>query len=280
MTLLLGNLKEKYHLLTKQQRKVADYIMQDPTKATFQNAKQIAGAVGVSQATVLRFTKELGFNSFAEFMLSLQHDMLLGYFPMQKLIKRIKQPQLSQGSLSEICKEETDNVFSLITSIGEGLFQKTCELLVGAKSISFIGCRSSFSLVYYAGFTLAEIFDNISYFSSNADDAYEKVNKLGKHDVLFSICFHRYARRTVNLTRFAKTKQATIIAMTDQLPSPLFPLSDVLLLTSSQSPFYSYVSSMVLLDALIQNLVSSNREHIEKTLPNTVKMLLDNDVYF
>ena len=58
--------------LTKLQRKVADYVLSDPIQAAFMTVDQLAHAVDVSTATIVRFSLELGYSGYTEFQGELQ----------------------------------------------------------------------------------------------------------------------------------------------------------------------------------------------------------------
>ena len=59
---------------------------------------------------------------------------------------------------------------------------------------------------------------------------FEQVLNAGKGDVVISVSFPRYSKRTVKATQFVKNQGATTIAITDSKDSPLAEHSDYKLL--------------------------------------------------
>ena len=62
----LDEIKEKYESLSTAQKRIADYIFTYPEEVCFQSLKELSEALGVTEVTVLRFTKKLGVNNFVE----------------------------------------------------------------------------------------------------------------------------------------------------------------------------------------------------------------------
>ena len=53
--------------MTASQLRIAEYVLGTPEDAVFLTAKQLAERVGVSEATVIRFARFLGFSGYQEF---------------------------------------------------------------------------------------------------------------------------------------------------------------------------------------------------------------------
>ena len=52
---------------TSAQRKVADYILKNPTEVPFMTTDQLAVVIGVSVATVMRLAYALGYTGYSHF---------------------------------------------------------------------------------------------------------------------------------------------------------------------------------------------------------------------
>jgi DNA-binding MurR/RpiR family transcriptional regulator len=73
---------EKYETLTKSEKLIADTLMSDPDMMLSKNAWEIAEFAGTSQATVVRFSRKIGFPGFSEMKVGLakylHNDHVLG----------------------------------------------------------------------------------------------------------------------------------------------------------------------------------------------------------
>lgn len=276
---VFDKLRERYSSLSKQQKAIADFILEKGVQISFMSTVEIAEETGSSPSTVVRFTQFLGYGSFSDFTNELQTLMLKGFTPMTKLKESMESESGESGSLPLTCRYEIENISHILEIQQEKAFDEAAELMAKARRIYLTGARSAFSLVHYGGFLMRELVKNVFYFPSGLESVYENLEDISPDDVLISICFHRYARNTVNLTRFASEKGAKIIALTDGISSPLRPLSDVVLAAPNNAPFYSYVPAMAIIDGLIWAFAKKKKEEISGTVEKRLKMLLDNGVF-
>ena len=65
-------IRDRHSGLNDTNKKIADFILQNPEMATFSSLVEISKNVGVSDATLVRFARELGYNGFKE----LREDLL------------------------------------------------------------------------------------------------------------------------------------------------------------------------------------------------------------
>ena len=54
-------IREKYNQIFMAERKVADFVLENPERAVNANVSELANLSGVSDATVIRFCKRIGF---------------------------------------------------------------------------------------------------------------------------------------------------------------------------------------------------------------------------
>ena len=72
---VISKMKEMQSELTAKEKKISKYILQHLDKIVYMNTYQIADKCKVSQASVVRFAKKLGYSGFPEFKISFGRDM-------------------------------------------------------------------------------------------------------------------------------------------------------------------------------------------------------------
>ena len=60
--------------LTKTQKMIAKYVLDNSADACFMTSTEIAETLGVSESSVIRFSRSLGFNGFMDFQKALRKD--------------------------------------------------------------------------------------------------------------------------------------------------------------------------------------------------------------
>ena len=73
----LIRLRGLYPSLKTALRKVADVILRQPEMAIYASVNEVAAMAAVSEATVMRFCRILGFKGFQDFKIALAREMVI-----------------------------------------------------------------------------------------------------------------------------------------------------------------------------------------------------------
>ena len=71
---VLDQLRESLSDFSRNERHVADYILNNPQEMRSLSGEALAAICGVSRSTVLRLCQKLGYQGYAEFKYALQHE--------------------------------------------------------------------------------------------------------------------------------------------------------------------------------------------------------------
>ena len=67
-------IKSCYPSLSKSERKVADYILQEKGNIIYETLLEISKKIKVGEATILRFVRKIGFSGFQDLKLQIAKD--------------------------------------------------------------------------------------------------------------------------------------------------------------------------------------------------------------
>ena len=272
-------IRERYGSFSKQQKAIADHILEVGLEVAFLSCNQLAQASGTSPATVVRFTQSLGYARYTDFVDELHGLLVEGHRPMSKLSESLSANEGRGVTLENSSAFDIQSVLDLAEFQQEQPLTDSVKLLIEAKRVFVTGARSAYSLAYYAGFLLREMAHNVQYFPSGAEDAFERMETAGREDVLLVVSFRRYARSSYRLARFAAERNVRVIALTDAPTSPLRSYADVVLYGPSTAPFYSYVAPMTVLNALIWGFARAKSDEVATILDQRQQMLLTQKVF-
>ena len=68
---VIGRIYDIYHSLTAGERRVADFILEDPTRLPHMTTLELRAAIGVSEPTIFRFCKAMGYRGLQDFRIQL-----------------------------------------------------------------------------------------------------------------------------------------------------------------------------------------------------------------
>lgn len=263
---LIKLLQNNFNKLTKGQKLIAEYIMENYDKAAFMTAAKLGKTVGVSESTVVRFADTLGYEGYRELQNELQELIKNKLTTVQRISLTDNILNINENSFKKVLKKDMDNISSTIDEIDDASFNKAIERILEAETVYVLGLRSSAFLAGYLGFYFNFIVDNVKVVTSAPSDVFEQLLKANEQDVVIGISYPRYSKRTLEALNYAKEKGCKIIGITDSLVSPAAQIADITLIAGSNMVSFvdSLVAPMSLINALVIGVGMEKKEAITK----------------
>lgn len=271
-------LKESLEMLTKSQKRVADYIISNPTEAAFLTVDQIANRVKTSTATVIRMASAFGYTGYAELQKELQQSLKYHLEPASRL-KLEAVAQNDDNLIQEITKTQLDNIDNLIQTISSKQLYDTVELIENAifsnHEVYICGNRSCYGVASYFSYNLNRMFKCGTLLTSEMFGYYNSLNKMRAGDVVIAISFLRYSQSTLDVEAIAAKAGVKIVAITDSAVSPMVQNADIVYKVECNTKHFhnSTLSTMLLFEWLIGILTERNRKLIQQNLEGQEKIL-------
>ncbi|MDO5039958.1 MurR/RpiR family transcriptional regulator [Clostridium sp.] len=277
---LMRLIQIKFQRLSKGQKLIAEYILNNYDKAAFMTAAKLGISVGVSESTVVRFANELGFSGYPKLQKALQELIKNKLTTVQRL--ELSNEYISDSdSLKGVLKADIENIRATLEKINPDVFEEVVNEIFKANNIYILGLRSSTAVAEFLGFYLNIILQNVRTVRYGISDIFEQMINVKEGDLVIGIGFPRYASKTIAALDFSKNKGAKVVAITDSLISPLAAKADLTLI--AQSNMASFVDSLVaplsLINALIISVGMREKENIADIFGSLEAIWQDYNVY-
>nr|WP_040329218.1 MurR/RpiR family transcriptional regulator [Clostridium ihumii] len=277
---LMRLIQMKFPRLSKGQKLIAEYILKHYDKAAFMTAAKLGNSVGVSESTVVRFANQLGYEGYPELQKALQ-ELIKNKLTTVQRIELSNDFISHNNALKGVLKSDIENIRVTLEKINHTAFDEAVNHIFKAKKIYIIGLRSSTALADFLGFYLNLILDNVKIVSYGMSDIFEQMLNVSEEDCVIGIGFPRYAVRTIEALNFSKSRNATVIAITDSLLSPLATKADYTLVAESNMASFvdSLVAPLSVINALIIAVGLREKEKISQTFSDLESMWKNYQVY-
>lgn len=251
MDAILNTIEEAYSKLSKGHRRIADYIASAYDDAAFLTAAKLGTSVGVSESTVVRFATTLGYAGYPEFQEALQELVRHRLTSVQRIRVASAIPQ--NEVLATVLASDMNNIRTTMELVNKRIFEGVVHALVHARRVYVLGSRSAMALAQFFSYYLDYVCSDVVLLNGAAQDVLERVLRVQKDDVCFGMSFPRYSSRTADVMRYAKSRGATLIALTDESASPVADLADYTLCARSDMASFadSLVAPLSILNAII-----------------------------
>ena len=238
---------------SKGQKRIAAYILENYDKAAFMTASKLGKLVGVSESTVVRFASELGYDGYPSMQRALQ-EMIRSRLTSTQRIQAAGDIFSGQDILGSVLQSDIDKLREVVSQADRKAFDNAVDRIQNARHVYILGARSSTFVAGYLNFYLHLLIENVTLVQTTAaGEIFEQLFRIGPGDVMIAISFPRYSKITMNTVQFARTRGATIVAITDNELSPVYQMSDAALLAPCE--MISFVDSMVAPLSLINALL-------------------------
>lgn len=258
-----------YPNLSPKKRRVADLIIKDYKKIFLMTAREIARECDISEPTIIRFVNDLGFSGYIEFVQYMKGLLHMELTAVERLTKASRQSD-ERNALEKYCQNANQNIENLKSSISPREMRQIAKILHKAERVYVVGYRASAALVYFFGYLLKKIRDEVMLDTNLAWEVRDAIARDGRHSVMFAIAFPRYVRKTIEVVRIAKNSGVKIIALSDTPKSPIIGLADQYVLIDLESVSFidPFAHVMVYLSALVHEITFIDNAKAMKYLAN------------
>ncbi len=280
-------IKLNYSSLSKSEKKVADVVLSTGYEVSRMTLSELAAASEVSDPSVIRFTKAIGFKGYSEF----KEHVLLDW---GKVASAEEQPpkllELS-FSKSDTVRDVPEKIFNTtIKGLQDTMhifdyssYEKAVKVILKADRINILGVGNSGSVALDLVSKLVRIGLNASYF---ADNHLEQLScmSLGKNDVAIAFSHSGSTKDIVDTLGIAKRAGATTISVTNYKASAIVQFSDIELLTGDfETTFYSEtmvsrISMLAIVDMLYMGILLSDYDKFTERL-HKINLLVETKNY-
>jgi len=259
------DIKKRFVRLSKGQRKVAQFVMDNPTTVIANGAAEVGRMANVSESTVIRFCYAMDLSGYVE----LQEE-IRGYIISQDAGANLQSTytvkKLTNSSFSRVMQRDSQNIQETIQLINDQQIQKSSTWMHEADSIYILGTRQAASVANWLSNTLKTLRSNIKQLRLDSDEVLNQINSMGEHTTLIVLSFDQQLMEIQTIVEIAKMKKVKIIAITGTAFSPIREYASTLFVlgTKNQSSLDIVPVLFSFLHALLEEMISQNKEQYEK----------------
>ncbi len=255
-----------YDDMGKSEKKVADWLLSHPGEILPYSITELASLSDSSEATIVRFSKRLGYSGYQELKLSLA----------QEKENRVISPNISSSDscfeiLEKVCNDAYLSLERTKRLLVADSMTAAANVIASARKCVLIGLGSSASVASDAANKFLRAGCN-TYAYGDTHMQTIAISQLGEGDAVIGISQSGSSKDIVDGLRLAKSHGVTTISVTGNERSPIIRQSDIALVTDTEEVRHStlalnsHVSRLMVLDALCYYIVYRNEERIAGSL--------------
>lgn len=260
-------IKEKYDEFTNAEKQIADVILSDPGGVIESSISDLSKKAGVkSEASVVKFYKKLGLNSFQQFKVLLVQS--ISRAPLEIVYEDVSTEDDTRTITEKIFKATVRAILDTLNSIDVESIKKAVEMFREARRIIFIGFAASAAVAFDAFHKFTRIGKNCL-FSNDEHIIATILATASPGDLLVAVSHTGETISVVNFARKAREMRIPVVAITGNKKSSLAKYSDVVLVTNTKETkirtdaMTSRIVQLVILDTIYTLLAARDPKAIE-----------------
>jgi RpiR family transcriptional regulator, carbohydrate utilization regulator len=249
-------------------KKVAELILRQPEMAIYASVNEVAAAATVSEATVMRFCRTLGFKGFQDFKIALAREMVA---PVESLPEEVSEGDSPPTVVRKVFQANAAALHDTLEILDLAAMEQTARLLLSAHKIMLIGVGGSASIVTYAESKFFRLGLSV-HGCTDARLMLMAAALLTPEDLVITVSHTGATREVLDAVSLAREAGAKVISLTNNSLAPLAQVSDLVLVTAArdlrQEGMTSRLCQVSIIDSLFTLMLlapGKGRENLAKT---------------
>ncbi|MGO8958731.1 MAG: MurR/RpiR family transcriptional regulator [Streptosporangiaceae bacterium] len=265
--------------MTPKRRRLARLFLDEPFSVAFLSAEEVGRRAGADPATVVRFSRTLGYDGFADLKRVLQARVPQFMTATEKLRLAVDEDVSPSTGLRRVFLQDIANIEATARMNSEEDLLAAVRLISKARATVVLAAGVSSSVAR----TLTHLLRLMGYPVIHADTgvaAAAEIARLDGADALVAISLWRYVKSTQKLFNQAKLRGVPTLSISDSRAAPIAQDADVALTAATETAelSHSLVGLMSLVNGIATALALENPKATLERLAAVDQIYRDADV--
>lgn len=241
------------------------YLLENYDSIGFTSVNELSKIIGVSNASLVRFTQHLGFKGYKEFKETVQEEVKtkLNTDPSVALNELDVLP--AQKQLLKLSENEIRNLTKTLEEINIDMLALMVQKVFESPRIFISGFGVSRNIMQIFEYALVSMqIKEIIGITGSISDYNPRLHSMKQHDSLFVMTLPPYSLEAIQVANYAKEQGAEVFLFTDSPACPIYPIASAVVRCENNSLLLtnSYVGMVAVVQVLINMLLLSSKANL------------------
>ncbi len=278
---VIQNVLNHLEALTPKGKILGNFVIQNPRKAVFMTTKELSEACGVSEATVVRFVNQLGYDGFAEFLQALRDFVDTG-LSLPDRVDLSGREGAGQTRFHQVVLEEMNNLKQLYETLNLDALAGLVAHLRESPAVYVIGSRISFAFAYYLGWSLTKVRKGVHILKGSDSATIDWLTNAPDKSLVVLFAVSRYPNELIRMAKVSRRLDHKLMVITDSNLCPLIPFAHSSLVAPSKFiPLIGYPAAIAcIINYLILELAILKDDQLKLHQERLEQIYRENDILF
>lgn len=224
--------------LTKKQQLIADYFIKNQDRLASLSSIEVANEISVSDASVIRFSRLIGFEGYADLKAKLYNKLVENSRSPMSLSERMQanDQKFGNGDISTQFFQVLQRNCNLALEYNHTVdFNALADDIIRARKRYVIGMRGCKGTAISFARLLAFMLPNVLLLTDNECTSINQAQDMGKEDMVIMFAFSRFYKIDLEYLALSKKRGARVCLIVDDVTGPLTRYADIVLVAAVES---------------------------------------------
>lgn len=254
--------------LTKTQKMIANYFIENQEKIGTLSSLEVAQEIGVSDASIIRFSRQIGFDGYADLKDHIYDMLVESAFSGLSLSERASQnKEIYQDNYApdNYTRLVNENLSSIFHDNKYEDFERIADLCTTCRHKYVIGLRGCKGRALDFGRLLSFMIPDVYTMTNDECVTINHMQDLQENDLVIMFVFSRFYKIDRDYIEMAHQRGATICVLTNDVTETITSCADTVIITSSRGmSFFNSTVAQAMAAEYILTLVSSKVDYKDR----------------
>lgn len=263
-------LSQNFDGLSDKLRQAGEYVAAHPVDTATRSLRAVAQESGLAPATFSRLARAIGYQSFEDLREAMREKIGQRVNSFAERAERLQNAHEAgeSGFFEAHVGACQNNLQTLLRDMDQDLLERAVDHLHAARNVLLLGALGSTGVVEYLAYMAHFCTGNWSMASRMGASLGAGLADLDARDALIVVTKPPFSTRSIEAAQLAAGQGAYVVVITDSHRCPALRHASASFVVPTESPhFYSsYVTTMVLVEAMIGIMVSRAGPAVHKRI--------------
>jgi DNA-binding MurR/RpiR family transcriptional regulator len=246
---------------------------------------EISKDIGTSDASIIRFAKEIGYKGYQDLRQSLIWYIRRIIYPSQKLSFHFNENGQSHPLIETVMEKDVDYIIKTISKIDTDDFDTLVQFICSAKRIFCMGWGMSSFLAEYLAFNLRFLSYQAIDVTRERRPLIQQILPMDKNDILITFDLMMYSVEIIEAIEYIHKKNSDIkiITITNDPKAQIVQYSHLCFfidILGQQFRLISLTAPFCFINAIIEQVYDNDSEKAKKALNEIQKVIFSSPLHY